>query len=64
MNAKDYEFLVYRLEAASRENPASFRVSVALVSGLAYTVLSFSLRWACCSIFCWTRPKVVTAPTD
>lgn len=43
MNAKDYEFLVYRLEAASRENPASFRVSVALVSGLAYTVLALFL---------------------
>lgn len=39
MDARAYEFLVYRLQASSRENPRRFRVKVALISGLAYAVL-------------------------
>ncbi len=39
MDAKDYEFLVYRLEADSRNNPHRFRLKVAVISGLAYAVL-------------------------
>lgn len=43
MDAKDYEFLVYRLEAGSRNNPHRFRFTVALISGLAYAVLAVFL---------------------
>lgn len=39
MKATDYEFLIYRLEAASRNNPRRFRCTVALISGLAYAIL-------------------------
>jgi len=39
MEDKDYEFLVYRLEGASRDNPGAFRLKVLLISGLAYIVL-------------------------
>jgi Zn-dependent protease with chaperone function len=39
MDNKDYELLVLRLEGSSGQNPASFRLRVMLISGLAYAAL-------------------------
>lgn len=49
MDANTYEHLVFRLEGASKDDPAAFRFKVLLISSLAYVVLFLvllGLAWA------------------